>query len=196
MVCDGRFPPASTFGLPGTRLKFCAAVVQQKAQALHRDARAEIVVQALDPTGDVAVLVDRREIGGLAEHRRTGRHRAVGLRRIDRRRPLARVIFRQKPAHRDVRESRIAVVPQIGIRQLHGFDPPVQFVTGRIRTVLAGRLGFHDVQHLERGDPLAVGRQFVHAPSAVVRSKSAPPTRRRMRQDPRPSWCRPNSSRS
>ena len=54
----------------------------------------------------------------------------------------------------------------VGVGQLLGFDHHVHCVDGVV-AVLGERKVFHDVEHGERGDALAVGRQLVNGPAAI-----------------------------
>jgi hypothetical protein len=69
--------------------------------------------------------------------------------------------------HRDIHKPGIGVEAQVGVGQLHGFDALVHLV-GVVRAAGSRRLGLHDVEHLQHGDTLAVGRQLENAPAAVI----------------------------
>ena len=65
-------------------------------------------------------------------------------------------------------EARIAEVAlQVGIGQLLRLDLPVQRL-GAGGRIVRQRHRLHDVEHLERGHALAVRRQFVDLPAAIV----------------------------
>ena len=69
--------------------------------------------------------------------------------------------------HRDRREARVAdVLVHVGIGELLGLDHHVQRVGGVVAVLRHGKV-LHDVEHGERGDALAVGRQLVDSPAAV-----------------------------
>ena len=64
-------------------------------------------------------------------------------------------------------EARIAdVVIHVGVGELLGFDHHVQRIDGVMPVLRHGKV-LHDVEHGERGDALAVGRQLVDGPAAV-----------------------------
>ena len=64
-------------------------------------------------------------------------------------------------------ESRIAdVARHVGIGELLGFDHDVQRGGGVVAVILEREI-LHDVEHGERGDALAVGRQLVDLPAAI-----------------------------
>ena len=78
------------------------------------------------------------------------------------------VRLREQPAHGHLGEARVGhVAAQVGVGQFLRLDLVVQRV-GRLRPQLRQRKRLHDVEHLERRDALAVGRQFVDLPAAVL----------------------------
>ena len=66
IVCSGRLRPASEFGLPGLQVEARAAIVEREAGAGRHIARSVSRVVALDQRNDIAFLVDRRHVDGLA----------------------------------------------------------------------------------------------------------------------------------
>ena len=93
----------------------------------HGDARAKTREITLDQRDDIALPVDAGEIGRVTRGRTSGIGLAVRLLRIDQLRALLRVFLREQSGHRNLRKSRIGVIPrQIGIGQLHRFDSLVQ----------------------------------------------------------------------
>ena len=64
-------------------------------------------------------------------------------------------------------EARIAdVLVHVGVGELLGLDHHVQRIDGVVAVLRHGKV-LHDVEHGERGDALAIGRQLVDGPAAV-----------------------------
>ena len=80
---------------------------------------------------------------------------------------LCAAVFRNHLLDGNGTEARIAdVLIHVGVGQFLGLDHDVQRSDGVVAVVGHGKV-FHDVEHGERGDALAVGRQLVDGPAAV-----------------------------
>src|SRR5580698_6578833 len=74
--------PGENVRMPRIEREPATAVLQNKAHALDRNARAELSEHALNPAGHVPVTIDHSEISGVTVDRLSGRHFAIGLFRI------------------------------------------------------------------------------------------------------------------
>ena len=93
--------------------------------------------------------------------------------------------------HGNVAELRIAdVAVHVRISQLFRFDHGLQRVGG-VLSPLRERKSLHDVEHLQRGDALAVRRDFVDGPAVVSGRNRLDPFARIIGQIRRASSCRP-----
>ena len=149
------------------------AIVQHEPHALRHEPRAEAGVVTLDQRHDVAVTIDHREIdrlvaggvGDACELRRL--HVAVRLRHVHLPCATLGLSLVQQLRHRHAPKPRIAdEAQQVRVCQLLRFDHRVHR-TRRRPAELGERKALHDVQHLERSDALAVGRNLVHSPPAI-----------------------------
>ena len=181
-------------GMLGIERESGAAILQSEAHAVDRDAGTEIAEDALNPARDVAVVVDHGQIGGIA-CRPAGRRRPRSWPCADRsaRRACGRSPSRaaSPPARRRCADRRRSG----GRRSTPASWPRCACAFRRRLKGPAGVGGrrLHDVQHFERGHALAVGRQFVDAPAAIVDGNGLAPTRPRTTTDLRRSWCRPGA---
>ena len=76
-------------------------------------------------------------------------------------------LFGDELLDRDGSEARIAdVLIHVGVGELLGLDHDVERIDGVVAVLGHGKV-LHDIEHGERGDALAVGRQFVDGPAAV-----------------------------
>ena len=81
--------------------------------------------------------------------------------------PLFCQIFGDKHFCRDVGSMGITYISlKVGIGEFLGFDLQVQGFLAVVPPLLDGEW-FHDVQHLERGDSLPVGRHLVDGPAMI-----------------------------
>ena len=165
-----------------------AAIVQREAGPGRHEAAAEPLVDALNQRDDVAVLVDRREVDGVAAGgvRQAVEHRWLdvrgGPRRIDQSGARCLACALSSIAGTGVvAEPWIADVPQhVGVGQLLRFDHHVQRL-GAVESVLAQRKLLHQVEHQQRGDALRVRRQLVDRPASIGRGDRVRPIRARTR---------------
>ena len=169
MVCNGRLRGCERVGMLRIQFEQRAAILQVEPVFVHHDTRSEAQVHALDQRHDIAVAIDHRKINGVARRYRglARRGRAVGLAAIDQRGALARVALRDQPGRGRLREARVGhIAAQILVGQLLRFDLEVQVFQAGWRVVEQGKR-LEDVEHLQRRDALAVGRQLIHLPSAI-----------------------------
>jgi hypothetical protein len=81
---------------------------------------------------------------------------------------LARLFLGEQLRHRDAPETRVAdIAKHVGVSELLRLDHRMQRLR-RVESPLAQRKALEDVQHLQRGDALSVGRQLGHRPAAVA----------------------------
>src|SRR6266576_5276379 len=100
-----------------------SSILKQKAHPGYRDARAEIVVHALDHRGNVAIFVDHRQVRSIALCWRPAHHRTICFLGINQRGAFFCVLFGKQALDWDARETGITVVAiQIGISELHRLD--------------------------------------------------------------------------
>ena len=160
-------------GLPGAQREEVSAVLQHEAGACRREPGPEAGVVALDQRDDVPLAVHHGQVDGVASPRGgdAGKLRGLdvagGFLRVDQPRPRRRVLLGKKLLHRNAGEARIADVPeQVGVGELLRLDHRVQRAR-RVKAPLADGELLEDVEHLQRGDALAVGRQLADLPAAV-----------------------------
>ena len=102
------------------------------------------------------------------ERRIAGRDCFRGVVRVDQLAALGRVAFREQTGERNLGESRIGIeLRAIGPGDFLRFDHGVQCV-GRIAPHRPQIESFENVQDLQRGDALAVRRQFKNVVAAVI----------------------------
>ena len=145
----------------------------------HDDAAAHAAVIALNEADHVAFVIGRAHVNRVALIER--RNPGVGLfscvTGIDQLLAIVRVTFRKQTGQRNFRERGIgikfgAIRPDDFLR----FDHGVQ----RVRRIAPHRAqieSFENVQHLQRGDALAVRRQFEDIVAAIVRRDRIDPCR-------------------
>ena len=188
-------------GTAGLEREQRTAVVQHEAGLRRDEARSEALIVALDQRHDVAVAIDHAQVDRVLPSRlrdrgevataSPGRPRAV----VDERGPPHRALLVEHLRDRHVREARIAdVAQQIGIGQLLRFDHHVHRARA-VEPVVGQWKPFHQVEHHQRGDALALRRNLRHRPSAVGGLDRARPIRARTPIDRRPSSCRRAPSR-
>ena len=86
------------------------------------------VVIALNEGNDIAVTIDRREIGGVARGRSAGGDFAICFPGVDELRTVFGIFLREQAFHRHFGKARIGVVTmKVSVGQLHGFDFLVEF---------------------------------------------------------------------
>lgn len=125
---EGTLAAGEYVGTPRFQREKRAAILQDEPHALGGQARAEFVIDALNPAGDVALLVDHRQIGRVAADGIAVRDVAIGFIRIDERGAFFRVRFRQQAFHRDAGTAGIGVIPpHIGVSEFHGLDALMHF---------------------------------------------------------------------
>ncbi len=73
-----------------------AAILQDEPHPLHGNARAEGIVDALNPTGDVAVFIHHGQVRRIAAHRVAGLYVAIRAMGIDLGGAFARVFLGKK----------------------------------------------------------------------------------------------------
>ena len=146
---------------------------------MRANARAEAAVVALDERDHVAVVVGGGEIDGVAL---VGRRVAGGVLfaaragSISLRRSSA-YLAESSSGNRRLLKCGVGVEPgPVLERELLGLDEPVQ-VVGTAEAGSAEVVPLEDLQHLQRGDALAVGRQLPHVVTAVVERSRVRPTR-------------------
>ena len=147
-----------------------AAILEGEAEAGHRDAGAHAAVVRLDERHHVALGVCGAQIDGVAilERGVAGVIGAGGAGGVDKPAPLGGVGLREQALQRNLGERRVGVELRAVLEgELLGLDQQVQGVGGAVahlREVEA----FEDVEHLERGDALRVGRQLIDVVAAVI----------------------------
>ena len=166
MVCSGRLRPRERVGLIRREREQRAAVVEHEAGAVGNQPGPEAVVIALDERHHVAVAIDDRQVDrvvplhvgrpdrgcdGSTWH--CARPESISAARV-----TARLLVEHR-RHGHLAETLVADVPeQVGIGELLGFDHRVQRAR-RVEAEVAHRERLHEVEHHERGDALAVGRE-------------------------------------
>ena len=141
-----------------------------KPQPVGRHARAEAAVVALDQRDHVAGGIRHGHVDGVAliEGLGVGGIFERGPVQLDERAALRRIVLRDQPLERNLRELRIGVeLRAVFEGELLGLDEDVQIV-GAAETHGLEVVGLEDVEHLQRGDALRVRRQLPHVVAAVV----------------------------
>ena len=152
-------------GLRLVEAETAAAVVEMETHAIDGDPGGPEAGDALDPRGNVAFTIDDAEIGRVARcWRMAGLDGAVRFIGVDQLGALRGVGFRDHALGGDLDDAGIGDVFEVGIGELHGFDFAMEFKGTERR----GRLeSFQNIEHRQRGEALAVGRNFVYAPAPV-----------------------------
>ena len=78
-------------------IEAAAAILQLKAHSFHGNARSEVSEDALNPTGDIAILIDHGEIGCVAAYGFARRNIAIGAIRVDQRCAFLCIIIGKQP---------------------------------------------------------------------------------------------------
>ena len=167
IVCIGRLRGPNVFGCAGSTTKPAPRLVQHDAALLRADADAEARKERIDQRHRHAVAVDHREVDGVAAGR--GRRRQLDAAgRIDPGGELGGECLVDQRRHRHAHESRIGkvrVAHRIG--EARGFEREVEAV-GAERIERGEVEAFEDVEQHQRGQALAVGRQFEDIETAIV----------------------------
>ena len=158
---EGTLSRGDDVGVRGVEREERTAVVQHDPGSRHHAPAAEAGEERLDHRDGVAFLVDDREIDGVTIPVTRPVARSLGDDGVAPNAPrqIARIGLRQEPFQWDLGEGRVGdVAVAIGIRQFGPFDQCVHIVR-RCAPHRRQLLLFGEVEHLQEGCPLRVGRE-------------------------------------
>ncbi len=176
---EGALAAGEGVGGSGIENEKAATILKDEASAVGDDAGAESSVVGLNEGNHVAVFIDGGEVGRVTAGGKgglAGIDVAIRFLGVDKFGALRGVGFVEQAGDGNFGEARIAdVAAKVSVGEFFRFDGDVVGIGGaragisfRRSGVLAEREIFHDVEHFESGDALAIGGNFGDGPAAVV----------------------------
>ena len=166
-------------GVAGFHRENLTPVLKTEPQPGHSDTAAHTAVVALDERDHVTLSVGRAQVDSVAVIDRW-MSRVIGPARagqIDELAAPGGIVLRDQPFHRHLGEGRISVEFRAVLEhQLFGLDHHMKR-GGALEPHRAQVESLEDVQHLQRGDALAVGREFINVVPAIISGNRLDPRR-------------------
>ena len=168
IVWNGRFLGSSRLQMGRVECEQAAAILKHEPQPGRHVVRAEPVEVALDQAHAVKVTVDDRHVNRVGL-RRVARHRVqVGLLAVRSRPPARGIWLGDQRRDRQRAKCRIGVIfGPVFIGELLGLDHQMKRL-GRLRAQAFEVIRLEQVEHLQGGDALTIGRQLPDVVAAII----------------------------